>query len=633
MKTPKMMLDSTIGKILMLKEADTSIQIDSADEPKQGISNPPEPGQPEAEVRLVVRFIVEEHIVYKGKVQRVHQLESEELSRVVSRVAWDDTKDGNSPDLVANFDKVPKDPDVDFVEIDPQSSQNKSFDNTTAGNSDTTSLAANVSTSPNDESSSHKEAITTTQNTESSDHDAYVKSNENSSHASPVGNQDANFIAQVNITQTTETNISPDCDKTPERSSGDANGKMAIAQYLQNSPPASETSMEGYNQGFSSNMVPSNTNFGLDSNPTPESIEDLGLDSQSVAETLNDCVNNVDLESREKDNSPKSATTEMQEQIDLKPGQEQIKLQGQTVCELWAKDEVECHVDKDANVGFSPEIIYDQDQKLTPVSTSSECMREEIVHSMQTCSSNDSTISNAPSKEDVCTSSSKRKSVSEHNQSGKRIRKTNPKERNLNTRTSANRTIDNSSSRQSGATPRQAATKSLLATNEQFRHHKVFAKWTDNHFYPGTILKPARDRKFVIGFFDGAQRNVSEVDLIPLCNIEGKHVRVSIAKNYCVNAIVHGQCAPVNDQPMFDVEYQQDGLVRTQVPLKDIFLTGEQGTPLISQTDKNSGESNFADVDLDNIIYEKRSRRLQDLEEFYFSNSTNHRTKTPSLLL
>lgn len=149
------------------------------------------------------------------------------------------------------------------------------------------------------------------------------------------------------------------------------------------------------------------------------------------------------------------------------------------------------------------------------------------------------------------------------------------------------------------------------------RHSKVFAKWSDNHFYPGTILKSSRDRKFEIGFFDGARKDVAETDLIPSSNILRKQVRVSIAKDYCVNAIVHEQLSN-NGQMMFDVEYQQNGLVRKCVPLGDIFLTAEQGIPLINQTikpDKNPDESMFAGVDLDNIVHVKRSRRLQEMEE------------------
>lgn len=149
------------------------------------------------------------------------------------------------------------------------------------------------------------------------------------------------------------------------------------------------------------------------------------------------------------------------------------------------------------------------------------------------------------------------------------------------------------------------------------RQSKVFARWSDNHFYPGTILKPAKDRKFFIGFFDGATRTVAETDLIPLCNIGGKQVRITIAKNYCVNANVLNYMS-INDKPMFEVEYQQNGIVKKCVPLEDIFLTGEQGTPLIEppvKHDKNPDESMFAGVDLDNIVHVKRSRRLQELED------------------
>lgn len=101
-----MMLDTPLGKILTTKPVepsitsnvesitettatttgDTALATTTEEDPKAHST------KSEAEVRLVVRFFVEEHIVFNGKVEKIKQLESEVLSRIVSRIAWDGAK-------------------------------------------------------------------------------------------------------------------------------------------------------------------------------------------------------------------------------------------------------------------------------------------------------------------------------------------------------------------------------------------------------------------------------------------------------------------------------------------------------------------------------------------------------------
>lgn len=404
-----MMLDSTSSKILTNKQVQLPPQNDT-EESKTKVNS--KPTASEAEVRLVVKFIVEEHIVYEGKIERVHQLESEELSRVVSRVAWEGAKEVDKAIIASESDKAEKE-------------------------------ASDESKKPNQQSLA-------------------------SSDNPPDGSTDSKK------------------EDTP------------------NSPPGkSEEVLE---------ECPS----------TAGTLDDHKAYVKSIVDTPR-------LESPKVEDDPVAQT-----------------------------------------------------EKLHVVEPTSKT----------------------------------------HKTASKEGRNPIP-------RTGANKTSENASNllqeASFGANSPDAV--SLLVNKQQVRHNKIFAKWTDNHFYPGTILKAARDRKFVIAFYDGAQKNVAETDLIPLSSIEGKQVRVSIAKNYCVNAIVHNQQPPVNEQPMFNVEYQQDGLVQKCVPLKDIFLTGEQGMSLISQADRNCGASNFADVDLDNIIYEKRSRRLQEMEDFELTESPSSNGK------
>lgn len=98
-----MMLDSSLGKILSTKTVEPSIKTDvdsiattvSEDASISSIKDMSvtKTAKSEAEVRLVVRFLVEEHIVFNGKVEQVKHLDRTELSRLVSRIAWDGTSE------------------------------------------------------------------------------------------------------------------------------------------------------------------------------------------------------------------------------------------------------------------------------------------------------------------------------------------------------------------------------------------------------------------------------------------------------------------------------------------------------------------------------------------------------------
>ncbi|RYE16265.1 MAG: hypothetical protein EOP45_17795 [Sphingobacteriaceae bacterium] len=110
------MIDSSLGKILSTKPVEPSISsnVDTTVTPAATpviedapISTTKEdseshPARSEAEVRLVVRFLVEEHIVFNGKVEQVKHLDKTELSRIVSRIAWDGAKGENNELAIEN---------------------------------------------------------------------------------------------------------------------------------------------------------------------------------------------------------------------------------------------------------------------------------------------------------------------------------------------------------------------------------------------------------------------------------------------------------------------------------------------------------------------------------------------------
>lgn len=636
MQTSTIMLDSTIDKILTTRQVDDRSSVNEVDNSnkRDEESEGNQSTRSEAEVRLVVRFIVEEQIVFKGKIERVNQLESEELSRVVSRVAWDGANDSSKSTSDGQNSLAQKKASVEFDEKPMQpksqtqtsSSSSKSLSSTVAPNQ----LKENASASKGNKQADLVQERSAS-NDDSSDHQACIKSY-------PLISEIADGCEDLPVAQV-ERHLTPgksvtkkDCDIDSERPVNHI--CETDHQYLQISPLIQEPNGQDSRECDSIDL---NFDTDLPNLIDHELANDILAESQSVADALNECVNSVDRESKraneynstngaqiQDDKQEASSLTSKQDIVFVSNG---IIKKAETCLEYPVKEVItkqkisilETSEESENKRDFSRENPTEIEDQLKQSRDHKSSASKETVHK----------------EESIGPSSGKRKTIGEHSSTGKRIRRIAAKDQRNQTRTSANKVTQYSQAQQT-ATINRLESGSLLADNQHSRQNKVFAKWTDNHFYPGTILDLTRDRKFLIGFFDGAQRSVAETDIIPLRNIEGKQVRMSIAKNYCVNAIVHNQLSPVSDQPMFDVEYQQHhkhqqhqqgGSVRECVPLQDIFLTGDQGAPLISQPDKNSGVSNFADVDLDNIIYEKRSRRLQEMEDFELTENTSSGNK------
>lgn len=613
------MLDSTLSKILTTKQVEKETQASVEDDQQNNAeSSAKASSKAEAEVRIVVRFTVEEQIVYKGKVERVHQLESEELSRIVSRVAWDDT---NESDQLASTETVPcldqsmadtTDPPMD----DEQHNQQKS---PIAPSLDNSIPPEESLQEEADESPDHVQENTNSNN-ESSDHKAYTTTT-----AVPVTLPTCQVESLDQTKGSCDPNPTPDeCDIYLERSSS--------PPHITGSPSTLIQNIDKQQECDENPLSISSIHTTLDTDGSNQHCTEYLVESQTVTDTLNDCVNTVDIESRREatiiNDSPIQGTSECPKLRDEPECTEPLTSMSESkqyeAHKLNGLESIQSDTNSSILKGETSLTVSSENCIVTqleanislPNGSSSSVETNNISEARDPFEEN-----SIPSESDAGGSNKRKSYGKSSNTATKRIRRTTNKEqRSLKTRTGSGTNVENTGRRQS--TNIRYSNISML-DNQPTMQNKIFAKWTDNHFYPGTILKNTKDRKYVVGFFDGAQRNVSEADLIPLGSIEGRQVRVSINKNYCVNAVVHDQRSPINDQPMFDVEYQQDGVVRKCVPLKDIFLTGEQGASLISQSDRNSGASNFADVDLDNIIYEKRSRRFQDMEDFELTDNSS----------
>lgn len=585
------MLDSTLNKILTAGQTEPSIPPALDAEPKHD-----EMSSTEAEVRLVVRFIVEEHIVYRGKVERVHQLDSEELSRTVSRVLWTGQNECEDNSVQTKDHQIKeKSPQSDLLH-DPAI--------------------------PTDEQSSSK----TTDPSQSNHIQTPPPANQDQMGypvrelCAPVPMKASELESELDIEEIADVVDQDLADKICLQSIPESQNDCDTIQK----PQESARSDDGFPDGElpeiaksgdveETKSVERSEELNIHERPgssasTHDIVFDSTADSPSIIAALNDCVESVDISSRSginiediNDNLEETPVTyNNSSRVDDSATEPDTHLPVNAIGTTKGSLGPKAHVVPE----LSHEIVIE-------ASLSKETVSDR----------KDESLSSFATELAKTNPTSKRKPNTDGSMPQKRVRRTSSKDQ----RSSKKRPKSNNPSENHTLINQDTNAKSMppLGGEQLTRHSKIFAKWSDNHFYPGTILRPTRDRKIVVHFYDNAQKNVSETDIIPLCNIVGKQVRVTIGNDYCVNAVVNDQRSPINDQPAFDVEYKVPGQenVRKCVPWKDIFLTGEQGTPLIIQPDRSSGASNFADVDLDNIIYEKRSRRLQEMEELEASEN------------
>lgn len=620
-----MMLDSTPGNILTTKQVEPKVPTGTGSGSKQDSSRQNPSNCPQAEVRLVVKFIVEEQIVYNGKIERVQQLNIEELSRVVSRVAWNEFDQDDSVQLkLTAIDAATQTTETDVTSEEAGPSR----DNLSAHNVQNPSTIKQAQNPT--PTARHRAHATTSHQEQPPNRSESPFAQAGCSRTCPpeTVSHDIRSIAQSREPPNQENiPIAQECDTNLGRCFVGEGSKTEVERVQE-----SRFDREVQRRIFMDSNVNDANNLGNHSEHSTTSNDDTCIDSQSITDALNACVSRVDMECRLQEilMTPASVTNDEESKDELV--ETLVKISPLKHNE-WDKPTSYNKIESIKSSMQHQENVKSE-RKVTRTAGPRDRSHSGIANSKQSHQVNDLRAQMDPSEKSIVgAATSKRRSSDNSNSTGKRIRSTASKDnRTLSTRS---RLSESSESRIDKDANKNPSTDSPLSTNSTIgspRQNKIFAKWTDNHFYPGTILKQARDRKYLIGFFDGAQRTVPEADLIPLRNIQGRQVRVATGKDLCVNARVHEQISPVeNDKPMFDVEwYQATVKVRKSVPLADIFLTSEQGTLVLNQQDKNSGNSsNFADVDLDNIIYEKRSRRLQDIDDLELAENSST-TPTPA---
>lgn len=631
-----MMLDSSLVKILSTKSVEPSISSNantdntpSATSTSEGTpiaaakrdseTNPP---RSEAEVRLVVRFLVEEHIVFNGKVEQVKHLDKTELSRIVSRIAWDGAKkddqltieNGNIVDNVENTRWLEENSELEnccdpTIEISPPQSHSPS------PNQNSVDMIR-----PIEDGSTNvtEEPIYLTTNDSPSSPDEAVPSNEK---GVKMDNQ--------HLFENVKSNLDSECDnetttfilrETRETTNQQAESSYAIhIDGIRHELQHDSQTLSEYDRHHQSTLE------------QKDEIDYSAIESQMIVDTINDCVFNVDLESRQDEKlNPSLVTERIKKETDEDIGHDLTEKLG--LVKTVAVEPIKRVQHNETNNDATTMRVFDLDKKplleAVNIPPNKGSTRETIPNDsgVKYLRGEDAQKNEAgkidlkpemvPSKKTDNSGgcSTRRRNTNDISATSKRIRRVSSKNQQRTYRGS--RIEENLMDRKDKSIhpgPVEDEDGGYFSC-----HSKILAKWSDNHFYPGTISKQKGDRKFEVIFYDGARKDVAETDLIPLCNILGRQVRISIAEGYCVNAVVLDQLSN-NGQPMFDVEYQQNGLVKKRVPLVDIFLTSEQGIPLINQPikpDKNPDESMFAGVDLDNIVHVKRSRRLQEMEDY-----------------
>lgn len=604
-----MMLDSSLGTKSKSKPSEPSLKaspIETQEKETVATTN----NRSEAEVRLVFRFLVEEQIVYKGRIEKVKQLESEELSRLVSKIAWDEPETSDDK-LSSNTDfptgSIGGIPDgrKEFRKINSDAIKDVGCK---AGTSfDTTKSTSCEKSIPN-----HQDVLCSSpiENVPHNSHETFAQEAGRERTASLL-NLSKDPICDIHYTDLSTSPYSDTKDQLAPR-----------IEMIRDSL--------GHSERFNFRAFNRASTY-------PESSQYEAVD-KTIVETLNDCVKSVETNfmnhlTKNADESIRISQRINATEDDVESRPPQITVESAAHMK---QHNITIHRSQDKSdkkpLTEAANVQVETSSRRVGPSTmhTNRCYVDLKVRSDRSICNEDDLNLMVPIKRPENLSPPRRRNTADNGSTNKRFRKS--------ISSDGRKSADSECRDEKKALKRECSLKittqqpvsSLSGTlsdaisaehpNKLFsKSSKIFAKWTDNHFYPGTILKPSKDRKFTIGYFDGAQRNVSETDLIPLGNILGKQVRVSLAGDYCVNAIVHDKKSlPSDTAPLFDVEYQQDGLIRRCVPMKDLFLTAEQGATLINQPvrqDKNPDESMFAGLDLDNIVHVKRSRRLQELDE------------------
>ncbi|KOC62284.1 Tumor suppressor p53-binding protein 1 [Habropoda laboriosa] len=143
----------------------------------------------------------------------------------------------------------------------------------------------------------------------------------------------------------------------------------------------------------------------------------------------------------------------------------------------------------------------------------------------------------------------------------------------------------------------------------------VFAKWSDNNYYPGTVIDKIK-AKYKVNFYDGKNKVLIADFVIPIPKVlkEGLSIYAT-TKNYDYGScgiIVDSQT--VNNDVYYTVETDEGEKLRVQI--KDMSLSADQAQVLkeeINSENKSlpSTPKNLGQITLDNMVDGKRrSKRI-----------------------
>lgn len=149
---------------------------------------------------------------------------------------------------------------------------------------------------------------------------------------------------------------------------------------------------------------------------------------------------------------------------------------------------------------------------------------------------------------------------------------------------------------------------------------KVFAKWSDNNYYPGTVTDRVKT-KYKVNFYDGKNKMLIPEFIIPI----PKTIREGLSVYATTQTNDYGSCGIIvdvkrgKDSEEDDVRYtvETDEGERLHVQVKNIFLSADQAQVLKEEVDSENNKSlpntpkHLGQVSLDNMVEGKRrSKRI-----------------------
>ncbi|XP_076757867.1 uncharacterized protein LOC143427536 [Xylocopa sonorina] len=166
----------------------------------------------------------------------------------------------------------------------------------------------------------------------------------------------------------------------------------------------------------------------------------------------------------------------------------------------------------------------------------------------------------------------------------------------------------------SHATDISAKPAAQLITDELIGKN-VFAKWSDNNYYPGTVTDKIKS-KYKVHFYDGENKVLIEDFIIPIPTVLKEGLSIYAAtKNYD-----YGSCGiivdteTVNNEVYYTVETDEGEKLRVQI--KDISLSADQAQVLKEELNAENSSvpstpKHLGQITLDNVVDGKRrSKRI-----------------------